>query len=566
MSEIEMGYRGVAKAYAKLKSKQLLAPGKKLSVVLGGNCNTDFCVPSLRYFFLEEGFDANVTSLPFGTWIGSALEGNPEADAWVIWLSTAGFTAGETNFVAVDAGPIAQAINALVARGKIVVVILPEPGVAENDPLCVHRQWRLNAIYELFRVLPKAAILLSVEPIQFRIGRSRWQSPKYWTLAKCPCQLDATVAVAREASLAIARTLSPRVKAIAVDLDNTLWGGVVGDDGPENLKIDPHAEGRPFLEMQRFLKDLKDRGIPLCVVSKNDPEQAVRPFVERSEMILKKDDFVLFEASWNSKAFALRKIARTLNIGLDSVCFIDDSQHERAEMRTIMPDLLVPDMPVDPELRVEALIESRLFANTSVSNEDQLRAKSYVDEAQRASDEAIFESRADFLKSLNMKMSIERISPATLVRCASLAHKTNQFNLTYRRSSVNDISVVAADGHQYAYSFRLSDKYGDAGLIAVLTARRRNENQLHIDEWLMSCRVFNRGVEYAVAQHLSSWCADHGIDEIWAERSAQARNVVVVDALEALGFSKMSKDGNAEVFRAKQLTPVPHFILAENRN
>lgn len=565
MPEIEIEYRAVAGAYKKLKSEKKSAISKKFSINLGGNCNTDFSVQPLKYFMLEEGFDAYVTSLPFGTWIGSALEGKPEADAWVIWLSTAGFTNGETCFPDVDVDIIAQAIRALISRGKIVVVILPEPGVAENDPLSIHRRWRFNAIYDLFRALPKAAVLLSVEPIQFRLGRARWQSTKYWTLAKCPCLPDAVVAVANEVSIALTRILSPRVKVIAVDLDNTLWGGVVGDDGPENLKLDPHAEGRPFLEMQRFLKDLKNRGLPLCVVSKNDPEEAARPFVERSEMILKREDFVMFEASWDSKAFALRKIAKTLNVGLDSICFIDDSRHERGEMRAVIPALLVPDLPEDPELRVSSLIASRLFSNANISDEDQLRTKSYEDDTRRASDEAIYQSRSEFLENLNSKLLIERISPATLVRCASLAHKTNQFNLTYRRSSVNDLSILAADSRQYAYCFRLNDKYGDAGLIAVLVARRKGSNELHIDEWLMSCRVFNRGVEHAVAEHLLTWCLHNGILEIQAERSVQTKNAIVVDVLEAHGFLKISEDKGMQVFRTRQITRVPHFIRLENR-
>ena len=564
MASTVLGYRNLEKAYLELKSHRISKLSKNLSVVIGGNCNTDFSERSLKYFLLKEGFDAKIESLRMDTWIGHALEDKPKADAWVIWLSTAGFTNGETKFTEIDINPITQAISALISRGKAVITILPEAGVAENDPVSIHRAWRLKTINDLYQALPGVTTLLSVESIQFELGRSRWQSSKYWTLAKCPCHPDATVDVSREVSIALSRTLSPRVKAIAVDLDNTIWGGIVGEDGPENLKLDPHAEGRPYLEMQRFLKDVKNHGIPICVVSKNEPKQAIRPFEERSEMILKQEDFVMFEASWDSKVLSLQKISNTLNIGIESICFLDDTHYERAEVRALLPDLIVPEMPEDPELRVQSLVASRLFTLPRLSEEDQIRTKSYLQDKQRMSDKAVFNSRSDFLKSLNMKLSIKRITEATVVRCVSLAHKTNQFNLTYRRSSAIDITAISSALDQYAYCFRLSDKYGDSGLIAVLTAQKGEGERLFIEEWLMSCRVFSRGVEYAIAEHLASWCNNHGIREIIAPRSVRARNSIVVDTLTAIGFSICGDNQEIQTYRTDRLHPASHFITLEN--
>ena len=507
----------------------------RLRCRLAGNCNTNFLEPALAVTLSAEGFAPDITSADFDGWIQAAIEGETPTDWWIVWLSSMGLTRGGAQRPELDVAAWRTAKAAILARGESLLVVPPEPLEWEEDPFSPFTAWRRHALQLIEDAFAPESVILPVENVQRRVGQALWHAPRYWTTAKIACHPDAVAAVGVTLGRTVARAIRPRVKAIVVDLDNTLWGGVVGDDGPEGLELDSNGEGRPFLDMQRFLLDLSGTGVPISVASKNDLEQASRPFKERPEMILKREDFVYFHASWNSKREAIEAIARDLNLGLDAICFLDDSPHERHEARTYLPELVVPELPDDPEERVSFLLRSGLFGTPIMRTEDRQRAKMYREEAGRQ--EALREApdKATYLKSLDMRLRVERISAKNLPRAESLIQKTNQFNVTGRRNTGPRLMELAQDEAGYAYCASLRDRFGDSGIIGVLIARR-GDGKAIIEDWVLSCRAFGRQVEDAMFDHLVAWAQGRGCENIETEFMLTRKNGLVPDILRRLEF------------------------------
>lgn len=542
----------------KLADATALTP---LRVMLAGNANLDFISPALRVQLALEGFDAAVSSAAFGNWISDVL-GNgagTEADVWVIWLTGMGVTRGMTERPEVDVAAIALAIDHLLRRGCRVVFIGPEPTTVEDEPFSTFTHWRQQLNETLSVQLPAPTVQLSVEHLVRRAGMGAWAATRYWEQAKAPCHPDAATSVGVEVAVVIARLFRPAVRAVAVDLDDTLWGGIVGEVGPQGLDLDPDGTGRPFLELQRFLVDLSERGVPIGVVSKNDDDQARRPFTERSEMLLGLETFVRFDASWGPKYEAIRKFAEQLNIGIDSVCFLDDSPKERDEARRLLPGLIVPELAESPAKRVDQLLQSRLFTAPVVSAEDRLR----VDFFKRA-DAPTPADLDGYLDSLDMHLEVVRVGPENAERALSLLHKTNQFNLTLWRPAPAEFSAFTHAETSYAYTFRLRDRVGDAGIIAVLLASVE-DGVASMAGWVMSCRVFSRGVEWAAADHFARWLKARGIRQVIAPLTIGPRNAMVGDVLGRLGLESTSIEDSGALFAAERLVPPAHHITIDER-
>jgi FkbH-like protein len=536
---------------------------RHIKVALGGNCNMDFVRPALISTFAAHGFDADCLGLEYDGWIGAALKGEPKVDWWVIWLSAMGASRGGIERREFDQLGLKAAADAIESRGERLLIILPEALRWEDAPYSPFSRWRQDILAAIGASLPASTISLSVENIQRGLGSAAWSAPRYWTLAKCPCHPDAAAAVGVAVATTLTLSVRPHIKAIVTDLDNTLWGGVVGDDGPENLSLDPDGEGRPFLEMQRLLKDLAQSGIPICVASKNDHEQAQRPFNERAEMILELSDIVYFHASWNRKYEAIRAIAQDLNLGLESICFIDDSPHERHEARNFLPELIVPELPAEPEDRVAELLCHGLFGAPSLNQEDEQRVQMYRDEVKRkraAVDAVDYES---YLKSLDMQLSIATVSQSNLSRVASLIQKTNQFNLTNQRLTEQQIAELSNDPDAYAACFALHDRFGDTGIIGVLLGRIYDTN-VRIEEWVLSCRVFGRGVEDAMFAHLIDWMENRELVSIEASYRKTAKNGMLMGTLERLGVVASKSGGDYYRWDAQNGIRPHHFMRIEN--
>ena len=532
-------------------------PGRTvIRVVLAGNANLDFVSPSLRVGIAAEGFEAVVRTTAYDNWISETFVESAVVsdDLWVIWLSGMGISRGMTGRPSIDLESLTAAIQRLVDRGLKIVLVHPEPLLVEEDPFSFFTPWRRGISEQLSAMLPTAVVHLSVEHLVRRMGMESWAATRYWEQAKSPCHPDAASAVGGELATVIARMMRPVVRAVAIDLDDTMWGGLVGEVGPEGLDLDPDGTGRPFIEFQRFLLDLGDRGIPLAVVSKNDDSVARRPFAERQEMLLSLDSFVRFDASWRPKYEAITALAQQLNIGIDAICFLDDSPKERDEARRMLPGLIVPELPSMPAKRVAQLIRSKLFLTPVISDEDRLRVAFFKREAAPAPADL-----DEYMSSLDMTLEAMRIDVTNLDRSLSLLHKTNQFNLTLWRPAPNELVEFVSDSSNYAYAFRLKDRVGDAGIIAVLLGRA-DSAQLQLAGWVMSCRVFNRGVEWAVAQHLNEWLARNDRVSVVAPFTAGPRNALVSVVLSNIGLEAGENSGDVTWFSSDLLTPPVHHI------
>jgi FkbH-like protein len=332
-------------------------------------------------------------------------------------------------------------------------------------------------------------------------------------------------------------------KCLVLDLDNTIWGGVIGDDGPEGIALgagDPTGEA--FVAFQRYAVQLMRRGVMLAICSKNDPAIAEAGF-SHADMIIKKSDVSAFVANWEDKATNLRRIAQELNIGIDSLVFVDDNPAERDIVRRELPMVAVPEMPDDVAYFPAVLAQAGFFEATAFTVEDANRSKSYSQERERKIGIKSTTDMEGFLRGLNMTMQAGRVSPRELARVTQLINKTNQFNLTTRRYTEAEIGALLNDPDTLVLHFRLSDRFGDHGLIAAIIARSESiggTQCLQIDNWLMSCRVLGRGVEAASFDVLTKLAADRAIHTLVGEYRRTARNDIVCNHYAKLGFKPMT--------------------------
>lgn len=544
--------------YQALKKFKLLAPSgaRKLKVAVGGNANFDFMIPGLICSLDEKGYEAECLSIDFDSWTQEIYSNEKVVDFWVIWLSSQGASNGGTQRQDFDVRAIADCASILAERGQQLILIKPEPMQSEEDPFSAYARWRNDLACKLSKNIPDSAVITSVDHIQRKMGASDWYSEKYWNLAKSPAHPDAMTQTGLFLSKVISQLLKPKIKAIITDLDNTLWNGVVGDDGPENLGLDVAGSGRAFIEMQLFLKDQINKGIPLSVCSKNSREQAMRPFQERPEMLLKQADFIYFEASWSPKYIAIESIAERLNLGLDAICFIDDSPHEREEARTMLPDLQVPELPSDPNERVPYLLETGWFMHPQVLSEDRERVETYQQNALRQDAQQLATSLDQYLDSLNIELTAEPISAKNLKRVEQLIQKTNQFNLTTSRQTASEINTYISEPDNYAYAFSVSDKFGQSGIISAVLASRCGSKML-VNSWVMSCRVFSRKIEHAILEHMLQWAKEVGINSIELPFSKTKKNNLVNEFLVEVGFAFVEAD-NRILFKGEVNRKISH--------
>ena len=379
------------------------------------------------------------------------------------------------------------------------------------------------------------------------VGKKSWFDERLWFYSKSFCHPEALPYVAGQA-LDIFRAVKGRgIKCVALDLDNVLWGGVVGDDGLEGIRLGDLGEGEAFVQFQRWLKELRARGIILGVCSKNDPEKAHEPFREHSDMVLREEDISCFIANWDDKAQNLRELANRLNIGLDSILFIDDTPFERNLVRELVPEVCVPEMPTDPAEFVPYLESLNLFETTQFSEEDRKRADFYRANVLRDSEQARFAGVNEYLVSLEMAAEFERFDDLHLPRIAQLVQRTNQFNLTTIRHSPGELKDFAEAPDYFPFYVTLTDRFGDNGLISVVIAKRDGD-ALEIVTWLMSCRVISRRLEEFVLDELVEHARDVGAASLRGRYVPSRKNGLVAKQYEKLGFSLVEahEDGTTD--------------------
>lgn len=382
--------------------------------------------------------------------------------------------------------------------------------------------------------------ICDIAALQSKLGRDLMYDSSIYVSTEMILSLDALPFVASRTVDIICAAEGKFHKCLILDLDNTVWGGIVGDDGWENVQVGHGLGiGKAFTEFQEWVKKLKDRGVILAVCSKNEEENAKAPFEKNHEMILKMDDIAVFVANWNNKADNIRHIQSILNIGFDSMVFLDDNPFERNLVRENIPGITVPELPEDPGDYLEYLYSLNLFETAAYSSADAERTLQYQVEARRASAHKNFTNEADFLKSLDMFSVVTGFESSNISRVAQLSQRSNQFNLRTIRYTEADITALSNNGEYANFAFTLTDKFGDNGLICVIVLKKIDQDTLFIDSWFMSCRVLKRGMENFTLNTLVTYAKENGFKWITGEYLPTPKNKMVEDHFIKLGLDKI---------------------------
>nr|WP_255551020.1 HAD-IIIC family phosphatase [Granulicella sp. dw_53] len=382
-------------------------------------------------------------------------------------------------------------------------------------------------------------------------GLSLWHDPALWLRAKQEVHPTAAPLYSEALAPLLAAHLGLTRKCLVLDLDNTLWGGVIGDDGLEGIHLGlGHAAGEAFLDFQGYCLRLRDRGILLAVCSKNEESTALLPFTQHPGTLLRREHFAAFFANWQDKPANLRAIAAQLNIGLDALVFADDNPFERNLVRREAPEAAVPELPEDPALFASTIARAGYFEALALTPEDVARAAQYQANAARTSQLSSATDLDSYLQSLRMQLRHRPFDEANLTRIAQLIGKTNQFNVTTRRRRADDLRHLLAkeakeDEDIVTLQLALSDSFGDSGTIAALIARAQ-EHDLVIDTWLMSCRVLARRVEEATLALLVQAARQRGLTRILGELIPTPKNLPVRDLYIRLGFTPITPPKDAD--------------------
>ena len=434
---------------------------------------------------------------------------------------------------------------ATLSKAKVINLNLIEV----NDPVFGHFATKATASFlyqikktnfELMNLAQKEkhVFIADIAGLSNRVGYLNAHDPRLYATSKLALALDFLPLVAK-AIVDIIKAIDGNIKkCLVLDLDNTLWGGVIGDDGMENIQIGELGMGHAFDGLQRWAKELKNRGIVLAVCSKNDEDAARQPFREHPDMILRLEDIAVFVANWKNKVDNIKYIQSVLNIGFDSMVFLDDNPFERNLVRELLPAVTVPELPEDPSLFVSHLCSLNLFETASFSEEDLHRTTQYREEVTRSSFQEVFTSIDDYLSSLEMISMVRAFDDFSVPRVAQLTQRSNQFNLRTVRYTEADIDRLRKSDKFLTLSFDLQDKFGDYGLIGLLILENLGKGAAFIDTWIMSCRVLKRGMEEFIVNQMAKRAQELGIERLIGEYLPTAKNKMVKNLYSQMGFTQ----------------------------
>jgi FkbH-like protein len=441
-----------------------------------------------------------------------------------------------------------------------------DPGPLRSTSLISEYAFRKFVNMELGSRIPAFVHVCDIEFLSNRRGNLAGVDDRIWFESKQPFAAGLLVDVAREFAYLVSHRNAAAKKVVVLDLDNTLWGGVVGDDGLEGIELGTTSpRGEAFRDFQQYLLGLSQRGVLLAVASKNDYEKAIEPFEKHPEMVLRLKDIACFKANWEPKSDNLRQIAQELNLGLDSLVFVDDNRAEIEIVNQFVPEVATIWMEGDPSEFAPRLKDSRYFEARTVTTEDLLRASQYKQEADR---QQLLKSSTDmgsYLESLDMVGTIRSFNKLDAPRIAQLIAKSNQFNLTTRRRSEAEVLAIAEDARYSAFTVRLADRFGDHGLISIVICAIDGQ-EFAIDTWLMSCRVLKRQVEEEVLNEILRRARASGCQRVVGEYLPTAKNGMVREHYLRMGFAKVSEkpDGSARFELAvASYDPIPTKIRLE---
>lgn len=406
---------------------------------------------------------------------------------------------------------------------------------------------RMNEALARYAEAHRGFLVNDINYLAAELGLDHWFSPTMWYAYQYALDLSAVPALCASIANIIKSLYGKNKKSIACDLDNTLWGGVIGDDGVQGIQLGEESpSGRAFTALQRYLKLVSQTGVLLNVNSKNEAEIAKSGF-SRPESVLHEEDFICFTANWQPKDENLAQMASQLNLLPESFVFLDDNPAEREIVRRRFPQTAVPEL-TEPEHYVRTLARSGYFEVASLSADDKKRSEMYRENAQRAQAQAAFSDYSDYLRSLEMKAVIAPFDTAHAARITQLMNKTNQFNLTTRRYTDAEVSACMSDGNTLTLYASLADRFGDNGIVTALIGRVQ-DGILTIEEWVMSCRVFKRDLELAVFDALIAYCRTHNITGIEGDYLPTAKNAYVRTLYPTLGFSQTAESEEGTHYR-----------------
>lgn len=538
--------------------------GKEIKLAVLGNCATQFFSAAIQGYAKLSGINLNVYDADYNQIDAQLLDPSSEVfefkpDNILLWLST------DKIYEEFLDTPISLRKNfaetymeklehywELIARNSHARILQPNFTEIDDKALgqysskieaaFIYQIRKLNFLLQESMAKRNNLYPVDLLAVQIQVGQTQFYDAALYYNAKMTIALDTLPYVAK-AVVDVLVAMSGRIKKCVIcDLDNTLWGGVIGDDGIGGIEIGELGRGHAFTNLQRWLKQLKECGIILAVCSKNNEDTAKEPFEKHEEMVLRLSDISIFVANWNDKASNIKMIQKSLNIGMDSIVFLDDNPFERNLVRQMIPEIEVPELPEDPALYLGYLQRCNYFDTVSYAGENSDRTKQYQAEFERNKLQQQFTSIDDYLISLDMVAEVKAFEPVRYARIAQLTQRSNQFNLRTIRYTEDEIERVANDPNYLTLYYTLRDKFGDHGLISVVILKKISDKTIFIDTWLMSCRVLKRGMEEFIINKLVETAEINGFDEIWAEYIPTAKNSMVKDIYSVMGFSEKEEN------------------------
>ncbi len=533
---------------------------KAIKVAVLGDSATQFLVQALRGEGYEKGFDLQIQEADFNQIERQVFDPSSELYEFkpeiVIVFQSSHKLLGKYNklkpeqhslFASFELESMTNIYLALAknAQAKIIFYNYTEIDDAvfgnhanKTESSFLFQLRKLNYELMLYASQNTGLFLCDISSIQNQVGKANFFHTSVYINTEMVLSIDVLPKVAARTVDLISAIHGTIKKCVILDLDNTTWGGIIGDDGLENIQIGNLGIGKAFSEFQYWVKKLKNRGIIVAVCSKNTEAVAIEPFESHPDMVLDLEDIAVFIANWENKADNIRHIQRVLNIGFDSMVFLDDNPFERSIVRENIPGICVPELPEDPADFLEYLYSLNLFETISFSFEDTERTKLYQIEAKRNLVQQKFTNEDDFLKSLNMISLVQPFNKFNTPRVAQLSQRSNQFNLRKVNYTDADIEALALSENHFTFAFTLEDKFGDNGLICVVILQKENCQCVFINTWLMSCRVLKRGMENFVLNTIATFAKEKGFRILKGEYLPTAKNDMVKDHYFNLGFEK----------------------------
>ena len=590
LDDNQLGRLGRAIMRAQQEGRDL-SPLQRLRLGIIGNGTLDLLAPLLVASAARHGFALDCVLAPYGQVAQQAFAPDSpinasKPDAVLLAIDHRGlplrFVAGDeqAESAAVEAAlahlaDLRQALRRHSGAIAIVQTVPPPPeGLFGSFDRCVPGTKR-RVIDALNRAIAESIpgtqdLLLDVAGLAETIGLGLWHSPALWNMAKLACDNRCMPIYADHVARLLGALRGRSRKCLVLDLDNTLWGGVIGDDGLEGIKIaQGDATGEAHLALQEMALSLRQRGIVLAVSSKNEEAAARAPFHQHPEMLLKEDHFAVFQANWQDKATNIKAIAEELCLGLDAMVLVDDNPAERDLVRRMLPQVAVPELPEDPALYARTLAAAGYFESVAFSGEDRERAEMYQSNARRVALQKQAGDLDSYLVSLEMEIVFAPFDRTNRARISQLINKSNQFNLTTRRYSEADVAAAEADPDVFTLQVRLVDRFGDNGMISVIICRPEAGGQLgsrawQIDTWLMSCRVLGRKVEEMVLREIVMRAREEGIDQLVGVYRPSEKNAMVRDHYAKLGFAKLREEADGTTLwtlpSSAEIPPAPMAV------